>query len=68
MAWVIEKSGAINFLTSEDDLKFLAKEGVIESREDAVGTYYYVENVAANFRFGIFISLQKKKIYWVRMH
>jgi len=60
--------GEKNILTtSEDDLKFLAKEGIIESREDAVGTYYYVENQAASFRFGIFISLRKKKIDWVRM-
>jgi hypothetical protein len=60
--------GEKNILTtSEDDLKFLAKEGIIESREDAVRTYYYVENQAASFRFGIFISLRKKKIDWVRM-
>lgn len=60
--------GGKNILTaSDEDLNFLAERGSIEKREDAAGTYYYVENDAAELRFGIFISLQKKKIDWVRM-
>ncbi len=51
---------------SNEELNSLAKEGMIKKRQDAVGTYYYVEDEAANMRFGVFVSLQKK-VNWARL-
>jgi len=60
--------GAKNiFAISDENLNALAKESVIEKREDAGGIYYYVEDEADGMRFGIFISLREKKIEWVRL-
>ena len=62
------KLGGKNILTvSDEDLNALVEEGLIEKREDAVGTYYYVEAEAEGMRFGVFISLREKKIDWVRL-
>lgn len=52
---------------SDKDLNTLA-EGPVEKREDAVGTYYYVEADADGMRFGTFISLREKRIDWVRLN
>jgi hypothetical protein len=57
-----------NILTfSDQDLNALAEEGLIDKREDAVGTYYYAEAKADRMRFGVVISLQEKKIDWLRL-
>lgn len=53
---------------SNEELSNLAKEGLIEKRKDAVGTYYYVEDEADGMRFGVTISLREKKIQWLRLH
>lgn len=53
---------------SNDDLKELAEEGLIEKRELGSGRiYYYVEAEADDMRFGVFISLREKKIDWLRL-
>jgi DNA-binding transcriptional ArsR family regulator len=52
---------------SDKDLSVLAEQGLIEKREDGVGTYYYVEAEADGMRFGAFISLREKRIDWVRL-
>lgn len=53
---------------SDDDLNSLAEEGVIEKRKNAAGAYYYVEDEVANMRFSVIISLQEKKVQWLRLH
>jgi hypothetical protein len=52
---------------SDEDLNALAEDGLIEKREDAVGTYYYTEAEADGMRFGVFISLREKRIDWLRL-
>ncbi|MBQ5949682.1 hypothetical protein [Massilia sp. ST3] len=53
---------------SNENLKALAEEGLIEKREIGGGRiYYYVEAQADNMRFGVFISLREKKIDWLRL-
>jgi len=53
---------------SNEDLKALADEGLIEKREIGSGRiYYYVEGRSDNMRFGVFISLREKKIDWLRL-
>jgi hypothetical protein len=62
--------GAKNILAASDyeDLNSLAEEGLIEKRETGGGrTYYYVEAVADDMRFGVFIRLREKKIEWLRL-
>jgi len=56
--------GAKNICAVSDDeyINTLAEESLIEKREDGVGTYYYVETVADNMRFGVFIRLSEKRI------
>jgi hypothetical protein len=60
--------GAKKILTVSDyeDLNALAKEGLIEKREDPGKgePYFYVESVEDGMRFGVIISLQEKKIEW----
>jgi DNA-binding transcriptional ArsR family regulator len=58
-----EKS--ISPMSNYEDLSSLAKEGLIEKREDAGGMYYYVEAEADGMRFGVFISLRDKRIEWL---
>lgn len=59
--------GAKNILAaSDEDLNALAEDGLIEKREDAVGTYYYTEAEVDGMRFGVFISLRQKRIDWLR--
>jgi hypothetical protein len=58
-----EKS--ISVASDYEDLSTLAKEGLIEKREDAAGMYYYVEAEADGMRFGVFISLRDKRIEWL---
>ncbi len=53
---------------SYEELSSLAEQGLIEKRKDAVGTYYYVEDEADGMRFGVTISLNEKKIQWLRLH
>ena len=58
--------GEKNILAVSDEvLRALAKEGLIEKREDNDGTYYYVEAVEDELRFGVFISLRGKNISWL---
>jgi hypothetical protein len=62
--------GAKNILAASDydDLNSLAEEGLIEKRETGGDrTYYYVEAVAGDMRFGVFIRLREKKIEWLRL-
>jgi hypothetical protein len=62
--------GAKNILAASDydDLNSLAEEGLIEKRETGGGrAYYYVEAVADDMRFGVFIRLREKKIEWLRL-
>jgi len=62
--------GTKNILAASDydDLNSLAEEGLIEKRETGGGkTYYYVEAVADDMRFGVFIRLREKKIEWLRL-
>lgn len=61
-----EKS--ISVASDYKDLSALAEEGLIEKREDAGGMYYYVEAEADGMRLGVFISLQEKRIEWLRLH
>jgi len=58
-----EKS--LSVTSDYEHLSSLAEEGLIEKREDAGGMYYYVESEAAGMRFGVFISLQKRRIEWL---
>lgn len=51
-----------------EDINALAEEGLIEEREDGAGTYYYVEAVADDMRFGVFIRLREKKLHWLVLH
>jgi hypothetical protein len=53
---------------SNEDLKSLAEEGLIEKREDAAGIYYYAETEADSMRFGAFIGLRENRINWVRLN
>lgn len=46
-------------------LNSLAEEGLIEKRESPGAMYYYVEAEEDDMRFGVFISLQSKKINWI---
>ena len=48
-------------------LNALAEEGLIEKRKEPneKGNYFYVEAVADGIRFGVFISLQNKKIDYI---
>ena len=55
----------ITVASSYDELTRLAKQGLIEKREDASGEYYYVATEADSMRFDVFISLQNKKIEWI---
>lgn len=62
------KLGGKNILTvSDEDLNALVEEGLIEKREDAVGTYHYVEAETGGMRFGVFFSLREKRIDWIRL-
>jgi len=56
--------GAKNICAVSDDeyINTLAEEGLLEKREDGVGSYYYVETLADNMRFGVFIRLSEKRI------
>lgn len=60
--------GAKKILAVSDyeDFNALAKEGLIEKREDPGKgePYFYVESVEDGMRFGVIISLQEKKIEW----
>ncbi|MFL6631038.1 MAG: hypothetical protein ACJ8HJ_01820 [Massilia sp.] len=63
--------GAKNIVATSDyeHLNALAEEGVIERRENGRGeTYYYVESVAEDMRFGVFIRLREKRIKWLVLH
>lgn len=53
---------------SAAELNTLAEEGLIEKRKDNVGTYYYVEDEADGMRFRVYISMQKNRIQWLRLH
>lgn len=54
-------------VTSDEDLNALIEEGIIEKREDSIGTYYHFENEVNSMRFGVFLSLRNKKIDWIRL-
>jgi len=55
--------------SSNDDLNALAEKGLLERRKTGRGeTYYYLETEADRMRFGVYISLRKKKIEWLRLH
>lgn len=62
--------GTENILTvSFEKLNSLAENGLIEKREIGRGKiYYYVETVADDMRFGIFISLRENGVEWLRLH
>ena len=54
---------------NHEDLDSLAREGLIEKRENGRGiTYYYVETVLDDVRLSIFIRLRVKTIEWLRLH
>jgi hypothetical protein len=53
---------------SNEELNNLARQGLIEKRKDAIGTYYYLEDEADGMKFGIIISLKEEKIQWLRLH
>ena len=53
--------------TSDEDLNALIEEGIIEKREDSIGTHYHFENEVNSMRFGVFLSLRNKKIDWIRL-
>ncbi|MTV56394.1 hypothetical protein [Pseudoduganella buxea] len=64
-------TGAIDIRTTFDiqDLKNLAKKGLIEQRVNGRGKiYYYTETLAGGMRFGAFIRLREKRIEWLRLH
>lgn len=62
------KLGEKNILAaSENELDSLAKECIIKRQRDAVGAYYYFEDKGGEMRFGVFISLKKRKIDWIRL-
>lgn len=48
-------------------LEAYSKKGLIEKRKDpgGDGAYFYVETVADDMRFGVIISLKKRKIEWI---
>jgi hypothetical protein len=50
-----------------EDLNNLAEEGLIEKRKDPSKgePYFYVESVEDDMKFGVIISMQKKKIEWL---
>jgi hypothetical protein len=50
-----------------EDLSALAAKGLIEKREYSGGIYYYVDYVAVDMRFGIFISLKGKRIDYIAL-
>ena len=55
--------------SSNDDLNALAEKGLLERRKTSRGeAYYYLETEADRMRFGVYISLRKKKIEWLRLH
>jgi hypothetical protein len=62
--------GMTNILAaSDEDLNTLAEEGLIEKRKTGRGEiYYYVEAEADCMRFGVFISLEERRIEWLRLH
>lgn len=62
--------GTKNLLAASDgDLITLAEDGLIEKRKTGRGeTYYYVKAEADGIRFGVFISLVKRRIEWLRLH
>lgn len=57
------------FVTSDcKKLNSLAEEGIIEKRKTGRGTtYYYVEATSDDMRFGAFITLQGKRLDWIRL-
>lgn len=57
----------ISAVSNYEDLNALAEEGLIEKREDGgnIGTYFHVQVVEDGMRFGVFISLEKKRIRWL---
>jgi hypothetical protein len=58
----------ISFASDYEDLNTIAEEGLIEKRETGSGTiYYYVEAMANDMRFGVFITLREKRIDWIRL-
>lgn len=61
--------GGKNILAvSNEELINLAEEGLIEKRNDAVGTYYYFEDEADGMRFGVTISLRGQRVQSLRLH
>lgn len=60
---------AKNILSASDyeDLRAFAAKGLIEKREYSGGIYYYVDHVAHDMRFGIFISLKEKRIDYIAL-
>lgn len=58
-----------NILTvSAEKLNALTEKGLIEKREIGGKIYYYVETVANDMRFGVFIRLRENKVEWLRLH
>jgi len=56
----------ISVISDYEDLTTLNQEGLIEKREGAGSrTYYYVEAVEDDMRFGVFIRLREKRIEWL---
>lgn len=60
---------AKNILSVSDyeDLGAFAAKDLIEKREYSGGIYYYVDHVAHDMRFGIFISLKEKRIDYIAL-
>lgn len=55
----------VSVFSNYEDLDALAKEGLIEKREEAGGIHYYAEAESDGMWFGGFISLRDKKIEWL---
>lgn len=55
----------ISVHSSVNELDALAKEGLIDRREDAGGMHYYVETEVDEMRFGVLISLRDKRIEYL---
>lgn len=61
-------AGSISLASDCEYLNTLTDEGLIDKRKTGNGTiYYYVEAIAGDMRFGVFITMRDKRIEWIRL-
>lgn len=59
---------SISLVSDYEYLNTLADEGLIDKRKTGNCTiYYYVEAIAGDMRFGVFITIRYKRIEWIRL-